>query len=84
MKLTLVVIAIALLLSGIFFACRSQNTEKKSAGRPVVKDKINTPDWVRDAVIYELNVRQLARQEILPAFFRKYSALKPWGWILCG
>ena len=79
MKLTLVVIAIALLLSGIFFACRSQNTEKKSAGRPVVKDKINTPDWVRDAVIYELNVRQFSPTGDFAGVFPQIQRIKALG-----
>ncbi len=78
LKITILVLAGACLLSGIWFACRNAASERKTS-RPAVKDKIATPEWVRNSVIYELNVRQFSPEGNFEGVMPHIARLKALG-----
>jgi len=63
------------------YSCQTQvnneNTEKASTSRPV--SQVNHPEWSRNAVIYEVNVRQFSQDGSLNAVADQLPELKKLG-----
>lgn len=76
-------IIIAFLLS--LFGCNNRNENKKNIATESTYDKV-LPEWAKNAVIYEVNVRQHTAEGTLNAFSKDIPRLKEMGidilWIM--
>jgi len=71
------ILAIALLLAGagiVFYSCKGEVKRKA-----IVDSHVQHPDWSKDAVIYEVNVRQYSPEGTLKAFEAHLPRLKDMG-----
>ncbi len=69
--------AVMVLGSLVFTACKSTGKAGRSKHRPV--SHIEHPEWSRDAVIYEVNVRQYTPEGTFAAFMEHLPRLKEMG-----
>jgi len=75
-KLTLTIIGAVMVLAITFFACKSK--AKKEELKPFVSEVIH-PEWTKDAVIYEVNIRQYTPEGTFKAFSSHLPRLKELG-----
>ena len=75
-----------LVLTVSFLACNSQKKEGETVKTPVVETKVKHPEWSKNAVIYEVNIRQYTHEGTFKAFTEQIPRLKNLGidilWIM--
>ncbi len=75
MQKTLLLLAISIFI----FSCGSNKKKSTSEIKPLVETKVTHPDWAKDAVIYEVNIRQYTPEGTFEAFIPHISRLKDLG-----
>lgn len=75
-KLTLTIIAVVMVIAIAIFACKSKS--KKEELKPFVSEVIH-PEWTKDAVLYEVNIRQYTPEGTFKAFSAHLPRLKELG-----
>ena len=77
---------IILLLAGMMFACQPKTKTNPNEQNVVVRQQLPNPEWVKDAVLYEVNIRQFSPEGTFNAFARDLPRLKELGvdilWIM--
>lgn len=76
MKKNLLLAIAVLMLAG--YACKP-NKQQETTNEPVEKCTVMHPDWTRNAVIYEVNVRQYTKEGTFAAFEKHLPRLKELG-----
>ena len=72
-----ITIALALLLSVI--ACGNKKTKETEILSDTTFTQVKHPDWSRNAVIYEVNLRQYTKEGTIKAFEQHLPRLKELG-----
>jgi cyclomaltodextrinase len=75
-KLTLTIVAVLLVIAITFFSCKPK-VEKKDLV-PFVSEVVH-PEWTKDAVLYEVNIRQYTPEGTFNAFAEHLPRLKKLG-----
>jgi glycosidase len=75
-KLTLTILAAAIVIVLTIFGCTSKT--KKEELKPFVSEVIH-PEWTKDAVLYEVNIRQFTPEGTFNAFAEHLPRLKNLG-----
>lgn len=70
---------VLLVAIAIVVACGNNRDVATEAIKPLVNSKINNVDWVKDAVIYEVNLRQYTAEGSFKAFTQEIPRLKDLG-----
>ena len=84
MKTLFLIVALVAIVSVVFVACKNAMTskEQKVVGdktTPSVIQDLKTPDWVKNAVIYEINVRQHSKEGTLNNVTKDLQRIKELG-----
>ena len=66
-------------LSIFIFSCGPNKPKGGSEIKPLVETKVKHPDWAKDAVIYEVNIRQHTPEGTFKAFTQDLPRLKELG-----
>jgi alpha-amylase len=75
-KLTFTILAAVIVISLTIFGCTSKS--KKEEQKPFVSEVVH-PEWTRDAVLYEVNIRQYTPEGTFNAFAGHLPRLKKLG-----
>ena len=70
---------IILLLAGMMFACQPKTKTNPNEQHVVARQQLPNPEWVKDAVLYEVNIRQFSPEGTFNAFARDLPRLKELG-----
>jgi glycosidase len=76
-KLTLTILALIIALALIFFGCKSKPVKKEIT--PSFVSEVVHPEWSKNAVLYEVNIRQYTPEGTFNAFAEHLPRLKQLG-----
>jgi glycosidase len=75
-KLALLIVSVIIILTVSFFGCRAKAPKEEI--KPFVSEVIH-PEWTKDAVVYEVNIRQFTPEGTFNAFAEHLPRLKDLG-----